>query len=162
MGNQCIQTVTGGQVAYEVEQQINVEKFINIELNEPLQPSFSCKYYNLNDFKIWLYIVSITIISIVGILYETHLLLVSAIGFVLIQQRILDLLEVINVYDSVFSVNGFLIPFSKITNIKENGLKIIITYIDQEASILPTQLTFIKKHELNQFIEYFHRNQLYL
>ena len=154
---QNIENVQNSQVAQTVGNQVWFEN-ASFHFNEPLQPLFNCKHYNFSDPYISLGIVSITAISLISILLSIKSFYIaislSAIFFVLMQQRILNIMEVINVYNHFFSINGVLIPFHNIKQIEKNGLKLTISYIEEiHNTLLPNTLTFIKKDEIDRFQE---------
>jgi hypothetical protein len=160
---QKIDCINNSQVAQNVNgDQIYIEKlFLK---NESLQPLFSCKYYNFNDPYISTGIFIITLISLFVIVFNIQMFYVvislSAILFILMQQRILNILQITNVYNDFFSINGILILFQNIEYIEIKGFKLLMTYKEEEYSaVLPKTLTFIKKDEIDKFQEQYNKSK---
>jgi hypothetical protein len=65
-----------------------------------------------------------------------------------------------NVYNRFFTINGTLIPFQYINELKVRGFGIYITYKNEVSSQnLPTKIAFMKQVEVDKFQEQYNKNK---
>lgn len=132
--------------------QIDKVKFI---FEEPsMQPIFSLKHYNFNDPYLMGYLAIYFLFALISI-FNPMLLYAILIFFTTLFlpfARIIQIMEVVHVYNHFFSYNGKLINFSVIKKLEEKGHRLKIEFIDEiENSDLPKEIVFIKKEELAMF-----------
>ncbi|PLY14096.1 MAG: hypothetical protein C0628_04740 [Sulfurimonas sp.] len=155
---QKIESVQNSQIAQNVEgNQIYIDKLL---FQEPLQPLFSCNYYNFKDKFILLYMLVPTIVVAMNIFYNIPELAFATylISGLLLLSRIQNILQIINVYNNFFFLNGIIIPFNNIKDLNSSSLGLQIIYKkDSLTKNLPTKITFIKKEDVVRFKEQYNK-----
>lgn len=135
----------------------NGAKFDKLEIifKEPsMQPIFSLKHYNFNDPYLIGYLAVYSLFALISIFYPMPLyaILIFFTTLFLPFARIIQIMEVVHVYNHFFSYNGKLIRFSVVKKLEEKGHRLKIEFIDEiENSDLPKEIVFIKKEELAMF-----------
>lgn len=134
------------------EAEIYEQKII---FEEPLmQPVFSLKHYNFNDSYLIGYLAIYSLFALISIFNPMPLyaILIFFATLFLPFARIIQIMEVVHVYNHFFSYNGKLINFSVVKKLEEKGHRLKIEFIDEiENSDLPKEIVFIKKEELAMF-----------
>lgn len=150
--------INNGQNAQNVNTQ-NYFENVNIIISEPIEPIASLKYYNFRDKFIISYIAIPSIIAMLNLFYPLTWMvtLVCIAVLILLQMRILEILDVINIYNNFFIINGSIIPFKNIHNIEIEGLGMKISYTDKKGKIHDKKLAFLKDHELKKFEEQYNK-----
>lgn len=155
---QKIESVHNSQVAQNVEgNQVYIHKLL---LKEPLQPLFSCNYYNFKDKLIVTYISVLTIIVAINIFYDiaglTFTIYIIS-GFLLLN-RLQNILQIVNVYNNFFILNGIIISFYDVEDLRIHNQWLQIIYKKNILTkTLPTKIAFIKKEEIIRFREQYNK-----
>ncbi len=128
---------------------------LNVIFEEPsMQPIFSLKHYNFNDPYLIGYLAVYSLFALISIFNPMPLyaILIFFTTLFLPFARIIQIMEVVHVYNHFFSYNGKLIRFSVVKKLEEKGHRLKIEFIDEiENSDLPKEIVFIKKEELAMF-----------
>jgi len=155
---QNINSINNGQVAHTVMgNQFYVEQLL---FQEPIQPLFNCNYYDFKDKFIMLFMTIPIAIAAFNIFYNIAGLALSmyVISAILLLNRIQNILQIINVYNNFFTLNGVIIPFQNIIDLNIRGLGLRIVYKqDALSKNLPTKIAFIKKEEIKKFKEQYNK-----
>lgn len=135
---------------------------------EPHLPIHSFKHYNFYDTYLMSYLSIYILVGFINLFYTINFFVIFTLiaCLFLITYRMLQIMEILHVYNYNFACNGVIISFASIKDIKyqKNSLRLKIEYDKKKDSDLkmPDELVFYKKDELKIFIEQYNKAKSYI